>query len=412
MKEHDPHKYFNTKKDYTKWDNFVMQIDSIDLSKEDKERGRAAIRYLETILGKHFLSDIIQFGHPLLSYFFINSANLARIQLIDFAESLQALEKSLNFHTVINKIKKARKFSEGSTILESAHRFHKVGFSIAFDLKVSFTDGAKLKTKEPDIKIVNDDSEEEIYVEVSETGRSQAELDNSRTYQYLFMFIHNIIFSDPEMTDLANPSHILPHVKILRSMSEEELIEVSSRIEKVVEKVRKSGEFQEMIIGDMVEIAISPFDDHSKAEEWAKERNITDFVENCFFYPNELRRVINRLNEELEQLPIDKPGIVVLWNNANLLFYLHRLTEIINEVANKIATHPNVYGVALNHDFGWAEPRTGFIEIEDHLLVSNTGRDLINRNTLLVRNRFFNLPITAETEEKLVKSFVNSSARD
>lgn len=162
MKEHNPHKYFNTKKDYTKWDNFVVQIDFIDLSEEDKERGRAAIHYLESTLGKHLLSDIIQFGHPLLSYFFINSANLARIQLIDFAESLQALEKSPNFHTVINKIKKARKFSEGSTILESAHRFHKAGFSVSFDLKVSFFDGAKLKTKEPDIKIVNDDSEEEL----------------------------------------------------------------------------------------------------------------------------------------------------------------------------------------------------------------------------------------------------------
>lgn len=412
MDESNPHKYFNTKKDYTKWNNFVAQVDDINISEEDKQRARNAFRYLERRLGKHFLSETIQSGHPLLSSYLINSANLARIQLIDFAESLQALEKSQNFHTVIDKIKKATKFSEGSTIIETAHRFHKAGFSVAFDLKVSFMNGAELVTKEPDIKIINDGSGEEIYIEVSETGRSKADLDNSRTYNHLFWLIKNIIYSDPELTDFAKPKQILPHVKILRSMSEAELIEVSSKIERLVDVVRKAGAFQEMVIEDMVEVAVSPFNDHSKAQAWAKERNITDFVENYFFNPNELGRVINRLEEELKQLPLDKPGVVVLWNNANLLFYLHSLTEIIEKIANKTVAHSNIYGVVLNHNFGWREPGNGFTVVDDHLFVSNTGRDLITRNTLFVKNKSFNLPITIAVEEKLLKSFIFSSARD
>lgn len=412
MKENNPHKYFSTKKDYTKWDNFVAQIDDINLSEEDKNRARNAIRYLEKTLGKHFFSDIIQSGHPLLSQYFINSANLARIQLIDFAESLQALEKSPNFHTVIAKIKKATKFSEGSTILETAYRFHKAGFSIAFDEIVSFTDGAELKTKKPDIKIVNDRSKEEIYVEVSEAGKSQSEIDNSQTYDYIYRFVHHIIFSDPELMDFVNPKHILLHVKILRAMSKKELIEAGLIIESLVERVRNTEEFQEMFVENMIEIAASPSHDHSKAEAWAKERNITNFVENCFFHPNELGRVLNRLEEELEQLPLDKPGIVVLWNNANLLFYLHNIKEITKKIAYKTTPHSHVYGVVLNYDIGWSESENSFVEIEDHLLVSNTGRDLINRNTVFVRNKTFNLAITDATEEKLLKSFIYSSIRD
>lgn len=334
MKENNPHKYFNTKKDCTKWDNFIKQIDDINLSDEDKLRARNAIRYLEKTLGKNFFSDIIQSGHPLLIQYFMNAANLARIQLIDFAESLQALENSQNFDTLIYKIKKATKFSEGSTILKTAHRFHKTGFSVAFDLYVSFMDGMELKTKQPDIKITNDDSKEEIYIEVSEKGESKAALDNSRTYHHLFWLVRHIISSDPEMTDFTKPKHILPHVKILRAMSDKELIEVSSQINEIVEEVRNTGKFQEMIIGDMLEIAVSPFNDHSKAKAWAKERNITDFVENYFFYPNELGLILNRLKEELEQLPLDKPGIVVLWNNSNLLFFLHGIKEIINNTKN------------------------------------------------------------------------------
>jgi len=412
MKESNPHKYFSTKKDYTKWDNFIKQIDDINLSNEDKLRVRNAILYLEKTLGRHFFSDIIQFGHPLLMQYFMNAANLARIQLIDFAESLQALEQSPNFDTLIYKIKKATKFSEGSTILETADRFYKAGFSIAFDLYVSFMNGEKLETKQPDIKITDEDSGEEIYVEVSETVQSNAALDNGRTYHHLFFLIQYIISSDPEMMDFTNRKHILPHVKILRPMNENELIEVTSRINEIVEEVRSTGEFQETVIGNMVEIAVSPFNDHSKAEAWAKERNITDFVENCFFYPNELGRVLNRLEEELKQLPSDKPGLVVLWNNHNLLFFLHRIEEIIERVANKISSHPNVYGVALNQNIGLAKPENGFAQIDEHLWISNTGRDLTTRNTLLVRNNFFNLPLTDTAEQKLLESFIYSSIRE
>lgn len=412
MKENNPHKFFRKRKDYTKWDNFVAQIDLIDLSDEDKERGREAIRYLENALGKHFLSEVLQFGHPVLNYFFINSANLARIQLIDFVDSLRAVEKSQNFHTIIKKIRKAKDFPEGSTILEAAYRFHKAGFEVAFDEEVSFTEGGKLKTKKPDIKITNPDSMEEIYIEVSETGRSQADINNSRTFNTLFFLIQQIIRSDPEMTDFANPRHVLPYVKILRSMSEKELIDITFKIEKLVEKVRKDGEFQEMVIQDMVEVAVSPFNDHSKAKKWAKQRNMTNFVESCSFNPNELRRVINRLDDELKQLPTDKPGVVILWNNANLLFYLHDIPSIINEVANKIAAHPHIFGVILNHNYGWEEPNTRSVEIEDHLFVSNTGRDLISRNTLIVRNKYFNLSLTNSTREELWKSFVYSSNRN
>jgi hypothetical protein len=213
------------------------------------------------------------------------------------------------------------------------------------------------------------------------------------------------MWTDPEMTDFANPKHILPYVQIHRAFTEQELVDVISQIENIIEKVRKTGEFQELIVENMIEIGISPFHDHSRAEEWALKRNITDFVESPIISPNELGRVINSIRRELDQLPTDKPGIVILWNNHNLLFFLNYISTIISKVVDKIATYPNLLCVALNYDYGITNPETKVVEIDEHLFVSNTGRDLITKVSLVIQNKSFNLPLAKSTKEKLLDSF-------
>ncbi len=407
MNEPNPHKNFQTRKDYAKWDNFVEQIDAINLSDWDKKRARKAIEYLRINLGEHFLADIIQNGHPLLSYYFINAANLARIQLIDFAESLESLENSPNFHTLIDKIRKAKKFSEGITILQTAHRFYNAGLSVAFDIKVTFSDGAKLKTKEPDIKLVNGETGEEIYVEVSEVRESQISVDNGRTFHIIFNLIHDAIRLDPEMTDFANPKYALPYVQIHRSLTEEEIADVAVQIKHLFDKVRKTGEFQELIIEETIEICVSPFHDHTKAKEWALQRKMTDFVEGPSFRPNDLDRVVNSIVRELDQLPKDKPGIINLWNNGNLLFFLYDISTIINKVADKIAWYPNLFCVALHYEYGVSNSEIKFVEKDEHFFVSDTGRDLITKTTLVIRNMSFNLVLTESAKEKICNGLKN-----
>lgn len=407
MNEPNPHKNFRTRKDYVKWDNFVEQIDSINLSDSDKVRARKAIGYLRLKLGEHFLADIIQNGHPLLSHYFINAANLARMQLIDFAEKIQKLENSPNFDTLLDKIRKAKKFSEGLTILEAAHRFYEAGFSIAFDVKVSFAEGTRIKTKEPDVQLTDEETGEEIYVEVSEVKESLISIETGKTYQAIFNLIHNAIRSDPEMTDITNPKHILPHVRIHRSLSETELADTAAQIECLIDEVRRKGEFREMIVKDVIEVGVSPFDDHSKAKEWAARRGITDFVEGPAFHPNELDRVINSIERESIQLPGDRPGIITLWNNGNLLFFLYDIPTIIERVAGKIADSPNLFCVALNYEFGVSNSETKFAEVGEHFFVSRTGRDLVTKNVLVIRNQSFDLALTENVKEKLLNGLKN-----
>lgn len=406
MKELNPHKYFQTKKDYTKWDNFIEQIDSIELSNRDRRRAKKMIEYLRRLLGENFLSEVIAKGHPILSQYLINAAPPARLSLIHFAESLQSFENTANFHTLINRIRKASEFAEGQTVLETANKFHKVGFTINFDVTVDVTDyKGKLRTKKPDLQLISKETGEEIYVEVSRLRTSQTQLSSSRTYKVIWRLIHDAIWSDPQNVNIVNPKHILPYVQIHRSLTDDELRNVITQIERLIIKVRESGEFQSVIIEDMIEIGISPFHDHSKAEEWASERWLTDFVEGPLIQTNEISRLKNSIFRELDQLPRDKPGIIEIWNNENLMFFTCDIHMLIAQVAEKIANYPHLFGVALNFNYGLGKERQYVVELNQHSFISKMREDLTTDLSLIVRNVSFNLPLTESTKANLYRVY-------
>lgn len=83
------------------------------------------------------------------------------------------------------------------------------------------------------------------------------------------------------------------------------------------------------------------------------------------------------------------------------------ISSIINKIELEIANHSNIYGVALNFDYGTASSKTTFTEIDKHLMVSDTGTDSITRTTLFVQNKFFNLTLSDSTKQKLRSSLIN-----
>ncbi len=406
MKELNPHKHFQTKKDYTKWDNFIEQIDSIKLSSRDRRRAVKAIKYLRRLLGENFLAEVIEKGHPILSQCLMNAAPPARHSLIHFAESLQSFETTVNFHTLVNRIRKASEFAEGKTVLETANKFHKEGFIVNFDVKVDVTDyKGNLRTKKPDLQLINNETGEEVYVEVSRLRTSQTQSLISRTYHIIWRVIHNAVWSDPQNTDFANPRHILPYVQIHRGFNDDELLDIVAQIEQLIAKVRETGKYHELIFENMIDIAISPFHDHSQAKEWAARRELTDFVEGPLIEVNEISRVRSSIFRELDQLPRDKPGIIEIWNNENLMFFTCDINAVIAQVADKTANYPHLFGVALNINYGSIKENQYVMELNEHSLVSNPRKDLTTELSLFIRNASSNLTLTDSTKAKFRSAY-------
>src|ERR1051325_699326 len=93
----NPFEVFKTEADYVSWDKYDEQLDLIELTDAHRDRARRAISYLRKLLGEDFLQIAGRQGNPVFHWFFMNAAPPARLSLISFAESLEALEKADKF---------------------------------------------------------------------------------------------------------------------------------------------------------------------------------------------------------------------------------------------------------------------------------------------------------------------------
>jgi len=401
MKPSHPLEIFETRDDHVSWDKYEEQIDLIEeLTEDEKLRAKGGMRYLRALLGEDFLRRGVVEGNPIFSWFFSNAAPHARRSLIRLAEELRSFENAAGFNGLIARLKNAEKAPEALSVLGAASSFALVGFIVSFDPRVKSTG------KVPDLLLVDSNNGEEIYVEVSRLRRGGLQELNSHTYHMIFNEVLNAIWACANPDDITAP-HVLPHVRILKSISLKELPEVIRRIREAIFETGTSNEYREIKIGNVVEMAVSPANDHSRAEAWASERDMRDLVEAPpIRLDQELRKATDKINKELDQLPADKPGIVTIPTSENMLFLVFDPRQIIIEIAEEARHHPNLLCSALSHTVmdGRHEPRVA--TLGDHAFVTRMN-DLSTDRTAFVMNENFGLSLSASTIEKVRSAFLN-----
>jgi len=162
----NPHQVFSSVEDRGRWEPYILQCDLIDgLTSDEKQRAKHALEYLRVVLGGSFLKRAIARWHPLISLFG-NCAPWTRLKLIGLAEAIEAMRGAENFKVVLRRIKDIPpngaewKFTDGYSVLQTAHQFFKAGLQVCFVSE-------KGSNKKPDIKLSNGETGEEVYVEVS-----------------------------------------------------------------------------------------------------------------------------------------------------------------------------------------------------------------------------------------------------
>ncbi len=171
----NPHSVFKTNEDYDRWEPYIDQCDLIEgLSHTDRQRAKKAMQTLQRFLGVQFLKRANRERHPLI-YLLLQPTNHRRLKIIALAEALEALQGAKNFNRLLGEIRAYPKsgatgpdrrqqiddqFQSGYSVLQSAHHFLKSGFEVEFvDQKGSH--------KKPDIKLIDPDTADELFVEVS-----------------------------------------------------------------------------------------------------------------------------------------------------------------------------------------------------------------------------------------------------
>lgn len=402
--------WLNFDEDRWSWDKYIQRWNLSELDDAERQRTEDSLRYLRLALGEGYLRRADGRGNPMLFWYFTDWSDGARLSMIRFTDALKALEGAPGYKAILNRVKRPKNLDdllEGKSVIEVAYKFFRAGFSIEFEPRVSVTDHRGVAgPKYPDIKIIDTETGEEIIVEVSRLMPSAHQNLTSHTYHVIN---HVLVFESMQCDPEALKNILLPYAKILRGIEEDELQGIVEQIRKLVDRVRTSGEFGEVIIPDTIEVGIASYDDHARAREWAASRGMRehDLVEGANILRDEIARAKRKLREKItEQLPDDKPGIVVLTPaNENVILFVYEIEWLAAALAEEVGTHPKLLCAIMFHSFDDGKDESWSVSLGSHTYTRLVRSDGAAERSLVIRNPVCKHPLTAETLERVGSAF-------
>jgi hypothetical protein len=414
MTQPHPQSVFQEPGDKYDWDKYLEQLEFIELSESERKQASEAIQFLRGLFGETFLKKCFHNRHPFY-YEFANSVPMARLRVIRFADSLQALENATGFDGIMTRLKRAKQpdeFKEASTVVETADRFQKTGLTIIFEPEVEITTTAGIKGfKNPDLKLINPKTGEEIFVEVSRLRESDEQITSANSFRTIWFLIHRIMDNSLVIEENTEENrqihhHALPYANLLQHLEAEDLAEIVPKIEILAKRVDETNEFQELIIKDKIEVAISPIHDHSKAKQWAEKRSMKVLVKSPSIPLHETHRTRVKIGEKIRQLPHHAPGIIVIPTHETLLFFAYDVNRIIAEVKSEMMQYPQLLYVALTLQIGESPKEPVTVAVGDHLFTKRMREDFITELTILIKNPAFNLQVFKSTLKQITQAFI------
>jgi hypothetical protein len=410
-----PHEIFVNEEDRWDWDKYIQRWDQSELSDADRERTNDALRYLRSTLGEGYLRRADRQRNPMLFWYFTDWSDGARLSMIRFAEALRALEASTGYKAILKRVRRPKNLEqllEGKSVVEVAYKYLRAGFSVEeFAPRVTVTthDGVD-GPKNPDMKIVDRETGEEIIVEVSRMKPSDHQNLISDTYHLIHrVLVFESMQCDPEaLKDPTSPRHILPYAKIHRGIEEGELSGIVEDIRRLVERVRASGTFGEMSVPDTIEVGIASYDDHTPAREWAAVRGMRkhSLVEGPNILRDEVARAKVKLRDKIKQLPDGKPGVVVLTpENDNVILFVTDIEDLAAGMTEVAGEYPKLLRVVMFHTFDDGKDESWSYNFGHHTFSRLVRSDGAAERSLTVRNPACKHPLSAETLKKVDAAF-------
>jgi hypothetical protein len=390
--------------DYLNWDRFNEQLPEIDLSEADRQRTRDAIAYFRDLFGDDFLVEAFVNGNPFVSLF-LNRVPGAKLEFVSLAESLKMLQGVENFDELVAQIRDHRA-NAAISVLQTAARLLRCGFQVSLDTAVQVNTPTGVREKKPDIRLTDPETGEIIFVEVSRLRRGDDQKKSGRAFLEIWQLVHFVMHMVPgALDDITNPKWMRIYVRILRVLEEDELQNALMQIRELAQEVLATGEHQKREIEDMVEMVISPAHNHSHATEWAEARNMKNFVESPILMLDEVHRAQGKIFDKMQQLPGDKPGIVVITTNENLLFPYYPLDEIIEGVVEKTSRYPHVFAVALTYACLSDKEDPVVAGIGEHIYARHTSEAMSTHQMLIIRNPACEHSVSQPTQLRFQSAF-------
>jgi len=284
--------------DYTNWEKLIQHCETIDgLTELEKEKAKRAFVRLKEEFGDCFLEEAYSAKHPFTSYI-TNLAPWTRKWITWFAEAVQELKCQGNYQSLLNRLRDGRRFHEGLSVLMVAYKLSKAGFDVIIDPPVDVSG----KQKIPDLRLIDRDTEQELFVEVSALRMTRSE---EEAFQTAWESLRPLWNSVPSVQYCGF---------IHKALAKRHLDHVVERVEEALERVKEDNSFGELVIEGVIELGIAPKNSAQILDKWASERGLeVGTLSGPPLKVDEIRRIRQRMGQKQQQLPHDYPNILLIW---------------------------------------------------------------------------------------------------
>ncbi len=377
------------------WDKLILSCNDVrGMTDEEKERTKQAVRYLRQVLGEGFLRRAIANGHP-IHWPILNNTRSTRLWFIKVAEACKELSGADGFRGMFKKFKDPDKAVEAESVLSIAFRLKRVGFQVSFDPQVTVKQqSGQLKQKHPDIRLVDEETGEEVIVEVSILERSAAHRD-----------AFDISYFGIRLFNELEHSKFTVYVELKVDFDDSHVGEAVRLLREVADEVNKTGEFK-TLVNERMAAGIALAGDEEQLRQWGKEHGISPGITGPLVWSDEISRARMKIRDKLSQLPEDRPGVIVIPATGSMMFHFYDPLLIVGVLQEEISRYPRLWGVVLLHDYvGVAQGEPVVIKLGASTLIDKARTDVFREQTVLLLNEACALPVSHITGEKLLCAF-------
>jgi hypothetical protein len=381
--------------EYGNWDRYIRSCEAVEgITNEDKERAREALHNLRQVLGETFLRKAILKGHP-IRRIILNNALWTRLWLVRLADEFAELSTAEGFPEILRRFKKPDTAVEAESVLRVAFLFKRAGFTVSFEPEVSVTqqDGQR-RQKHPDLKLVDDETQEEIIVELSMLALSASQKRAIALSDFTPLF----------MLDVLGPQNLIIYAEMSESFDESRVDETVLLLTQLADEAAEAGEFR-TLANEYIVAGIAPRDDEERLKEWASERGISPGFAGPLVSSDEIARTRMKIRDKLGQLPEDRPGIIAIPATSSMMFHHYDPQLIVEVLKDEVSRYPRLWGVILFHNH-FGRPRDpAVVMLGAGAIINRSMASVLQEQTVILLNESCGLPVSQSSREKIFGAF-------
>jgi len=353
-----------------RWQAHFDRIQASDsLSKSEKEEVLSGLTMLREVFDDAWLWDNAGMGfiHPMLSSL-VNYAPRSQLSLADFGRKLGALKDVSRFDILARRLKNSIEYLGAKAEVETVAKLIAASITdIELYPKIKIGD----RQRQPDLRIIVDGTD--MYLEVATLGEPEDSIKAGQSFNELVMPF------DPE---------IIRFCQLHKALAKPRIEEFKAKIQSAISEVKQTKQYCYVGEPGVLDFLVIHPSKREECDALAQRFRMKQEVTGPPVQRDDVRRLNRTLQVKSQQLPPDKPGVIIVF--ADLIHFESPkdfYENLVYDVEDTIYDHGNlVAGVVISKvgDFGESE----VYEKPQYTLVRKSSNGLVEETVIVIRNRY------------------------